>query len=1230
MPARFPFTDAFGTLIDPDALWHSLDLPQARLVLRDDGVLVEYAGVAEDSEAVARASTGIRSMLSPLVPCRFERIEPLPTGARMVDERTQAPSAVALAEVFSPADGFPAGIDNLLSWLPLTFERVPPSGALEQPSLGASELASVMPQFMAALTERAPVAGLALGDLTVSVLMETKQGTALLGAANDPSRNGRLGPHFLVWLRRGGAVGVRPAILMAASRDLHALRWLAAAMEDSPGDLSRPNEVLLHGLTWGVGRRPTIAVPRPTPDSKLEIFVDPDRCTECGLCAEVCPTNYLDTKGRPAAEPDSHCIRCYDCVEACPVDALRPTESAGTHTLGRVIDDKPGWLARLRGAPGPSFPAPFPPSYLLPKPKSEQPAKPRYVLGLAIITMQEHAAALLKDGVLVGAIEEERLSRVRHHGWKPQDRPGVTLGVDPTLALEEPFARRSIRALLQQEGITLDDVDVIALNGIPSRYRATYSLLDETRPLRTVRAGRMMYIPHHLTHAASTYRASGFENAWIFTADGRGDRETAALFRAEKGQIKPVFSLLSLNDRSIGGVYETVTRILGLGGHGQGSTMALAAYGQPTMDMRPFLSAKSLRDIHIHEQGPMERYGELRREYDGPLTQEHKDLAASAQKALEDVVETLLREGGVHDGADAICFAGGVALNCRMNGTLRNRFQPQRVFAQPGANDGGTAVGAALQGWTEATGQPPQPMADAYLGPAFTDAEIEPFLRRSGLPYRKVDAIAEETAQRIATGQVVCWFQGRMEFGPRALGARSILADPRGSDVKDRVNRIKDRQDWRPFAPSILAGHEGEWLENAFDSRFMLFALNVREEKRALVPAVVHADGSTRPQVVHAETSPAYHAMISAFHRLTGVPLVVNTSFNRRGEPIVCTPRDALESFRGLGADALAIGNFIVERGAVPLPALPADAELQSAPRGRRLMLRLTTHCDCDTDFCTLQDLRGLPDRSTAEALQCLAEGRQSGCDEVVFLRGEVTHRRDLPELVTRAKRMGYRFVQIQTSGRPLAVGPMRDALLRAGVDSFEITLVSGEETVNDELLFSPGAFRETATAIRAIAQSGRQLLVTVPVLRRTMAGLGRTVAVAQKLGVKRIQFNFPRPVELQDRIATGALPSLTGASHYVRLASRLAAQMGLAVSTEGIPFCHLEEPFRAVPDATESWQRYRVDDLHLLHESLTEVRQQARPEPPPCRACSAREHCPKTWALYQELFGSGELKTLA
>ena len=624
--------------------------------------------------------------------------------------------------------------------------------------------------------------------------------------------------------------------------------------------------------------------------------------------------------------------------------------------------------------------------------------------------MQEHAAALVIDGELVGAVEEEKLARDRHYGWRAPDRPPfVTPTVDPTICIEEVLCRRSIRWLLAEHGLTLDDVDLIAINGLHGRFRQAFSLLDAERALPTLRAGRVVYVPHHLAHAASAYRLSGHDGGWVFTMDGRGDRETAAIFEVVEHELVPRVTVLSLTDRSIGGVYEGVTRVLGFGSHGQGSLMALAGFGEATEDFRGVLEVTTCGEVHVHESAVDDRFESVRRAFDEPMRREHFNLAASVQAALEQSAVHLLGSATEGRRVDQLALAGGVALNCQMNDQLRRTFDVASVFAQPGANDGGTAVGAAAEAlWR--FGEVPRltPLRTESLGPHYDDATIKEVLDQHGVPHERVDDVPQAVADRIANGQVVAWFQGALEFGPRALGTRSLVADPRSAEVKDRLNAIKQRQDWRPFGPSVLAGHEGDWFEAPLDSPFMLFTLRVKAAQRQRIPAVMHVDGSTRPQVVHADVLPAYHAMITAFYERTHVPMVVNTSFNRRGEAIVCSPEDALAAFWGLRADALAIGSFIVEHPAPLLIGRPAHpiGPLQK-PRRTRHEPAAILH---SSDQLRHDRIAGTPG-AYRRTLNDIASANARGFGQTVRVAVADQSRKDLAGLVLIAAEFGAELV---------------------------------------------------------------------------------------------------------------------------------------------------------------------------------------------------------------------------
>jgi carbamoyltransferase len=1204
-----------------------LGIGAVEVVVEDDAVVLRVGGEASDpnGDAVSRAATATRGAFSPLLPCRIEvdaALRPGPT--RWVDARRRPRAVIALAEVVEESpDALRFALTDLVARLPECVAVGAPRRETFAPSAPEAGLQALLRAIADGWADA--LAGYGGGSLTW-----LEAGAGPLSVHGGPGV--QTVAHLVAWKRPApvDGVGLRPALVLAASTSSPALGWLIAALQEPPAALPAV-EVLLDGLQWTAARRPIVAVPdtRGTP-----IVVDTERCTSCGLCAAVCPTGFLDGRGLPKAQGGGACIGCMDCVEACPEDALRPAYGPESATRGELPAFSDGWLARLRGAPGPAEPAPFPPSYLLPKASMPDGTPPRVVLGIAMISQQEHAAALMIDGRVVGALEEEKAVRVRHYGWRTRKGvPWRNLGLDPTLPIEAVFPRRAIRHLLAEHGLTLDDVDAIALNGLPSRYRRLLPVLDADAPVPIFQAGRVIAVPHHVAHAASAFRVSGLPAAWVLTVDGRGDRETAALFRADAEGIHPVRTLLSLTDRSIGGVYETFTRLLGFGSHGQGSLMALAAMHAPAYDVSRFLSAQGWDDVSIHEVGIAEAFAGLARADDAPITEAHGALAASVQGALEQTLVALVRDGVGDAPVDALCLAGGVALNCKANSVLRAAFGAPPVWAQPGANDGGTALGAALEAWAWRGGGPVPTMRTASLGPSFDDDTIHAALEAAGVVYTRVDDMAGFVAERLAEGEVIAWFQDGLEFGPRALGARSLLADPRRAALHGRVNAMKSREPWRPFAPSILAGHEAAWFEDGFDSPFMLFTASVRPAMRDRVPMIVHTDGSTRPQVVHADTHPRYHAMISAFRGLTGVPMVSDTSFNRKGEPIVARPEDALEAFAGLGADGLAIGSFYVRRGEQrpPRTAIPTDDALAALPGGRRLMLRVATRCDLACGHCTMRDHRRWgTDPAASDIVRSLVAGREAGCDALVLMRGEPTLRPERLRIVERARRMGYREVQVQTHGGTFADRSLVAALVAAGLTAAEVQLLGADAATHDAAAGKAGSFQDTLRGLQNALAEGLAVFVTVPVLRVNALTLPRVVALLHKIGVGRVQFTFPRPVERPDGVPTDALLRLSTAAWAANRGARAAQKLGLQVSTEGFPLCVLDAWLHGTPDATEDFGRHRIDDMGQVHDDVGRVRGAMRPDAPPCRGCARVASCPKTWGLYTEMFGTSELRPIA
>jgi carbamoyltransferase len=582
----------------------------------------------------------------------------------------------------------------------------------------------------------------------------------------------------------------------------------------------------------------------------------------------------------------------------------------------------------------------------------------------------DSAAALVIDGEVVAASEEERFTRIKH-----AKRPV------PFSAWELPF--HAIDHCLAQADVTLQDVDRIAYSYDPALFAAGRASLDEpiVMPMRKPPAGsgpwespwdplflgfivnapgqladgaphhlqkrfagssednlraRWRFVPHHLCHQASAFLAAPFQRCAVMTLDGRGEHATTAYGVYRDDHYTPLGEVRM--PHSLGMLYEQATQHLGfLHSSDEYKVMALAALGSPRM-------ADALRrHLRVGRDGRFEidpvdweALAGPARARGGELTQAHFDLTASLQLVLEETVLQLagwLREAS---GEKQLAMAGGVALNCVMNAKLRDRGPFASVWVQPAAGDAGTALGAAL--WTDASEREVHPddgtapegstplaprrwtMDHAYLGPAFDDSVIEEALRWAKLPHRRLspDELSREVAGLLADNRIVGWFQGRMEYGPRALGARSILASPIDPAMQARLNELKDREDFRPVAPAVKAEALADWFEpadaNEGRAPFMLFVYGVKDGQGARIPSACHTDRTARVQTVHAETNPRFHALLQAFEQRTGVPVLVNTSFNVRGQPIVCTPRDAIEAFYSTPLDALAIGSFLVEK----------------------------------------------------------------------------------------------------------------------------------------------------------------------------------------------------------------------------------------------------------------------------------------------------------------------------
>jgi carbamoyltransferase len=560
------------------------------------------------------------------------------------------------------------------------------------------------------------------------------------------------------------------------------------------------------------------------------------------------------------------------------------------------------------------------------------------VLGTTDPIGEDNAAAILVDGELLGSVEEERFSRIKHAPFTA-----------PTNA---------IAWCLEQAGCELSDVDVIAVGFSDPRTILTKNLADVARRTATrrrhsrslrgeyadyirhrlsfsrlgaylaragriphwkrlVRQGRLVFVRHHVAHAASAFFLSPFDEANIISLDGNGGEDAGLLGYGRGTTIHP----LEFVDRELswGIFYERFTAALGFRAHNdEGKVMGLAAYGDHGGEPFPFLRLGT-NGFPTYDRDAMEEMlSQIRPRQPGesPINGYHEHIAARLQFTLEQALarisEILYERTGLWD----LCLAGGVALNCSANGKLLELPHVSRVFVQPAASDSGTALGAAVHAHTERTGERPRTTFDhAYWGPEFSNEEIEAILVQAKVPYRRSESIAAEAARLIAAGKIVGWFQGRLELGPRALGARSILADPRNVEVKDAVNRnAKFREAWRPFAPSLPVERMEEYFGTPHPSSFMILAFQAREEVKSRIPATLHVDGTGRPQTVTKEANPRYWQLLNEMEKQTGVPVVLNTSFNVDSEPIVCTPRDALRTFYACGMDALAIGDFVLEK----------------------------------------------------------------------------------------------------------------------------------------------------------------------------------------------------------------------------------------------------------------------------------------------------------------------------
>ncbi|MGI5350446.1 carbamoyltransferase family protein [Streptomyces sp. CA-250714] len=581
------------------------------------------------------------------------------------------------------------------------------------------------------------------------------------------------------------------------------------------------------------------------------------------------------------------------------------------------------------------------------------------VLGVNSV-YHESSACLVRGSQVLAIGEEERFNRRKHA--KPA-------GVDTA----DQLPTHAIEYCLRTAGITARDLDSIALSfdlqrrPEPITERVTPGSWGDPEGERIFRAGvariperlaavlgddvgeKIHWVHHELAHAASTYYASPYSDAAVLSLDGIGEWTTGLLAHGRDHKIDEIRLLHYPN--SIGFLWEKFAKFVGLGEYEAAKVMALAAFAEPgsfgPAMKRLFHQDSSELDVdldalrfRVEDYGPLEELFGPRRRPGEYIDHRDAQVAAALQQTTEEVLLELADELFHATGSNNLCLAGGVALNCIANGRLARDSRFDNIFVQPLAHDGGTALGAALHTVHQCHDITDRwEMTSPYLGPSYTEQDCVRALEEADLEYTRLDDAPREVATLLAQGLIGGWFDGAAEVGPRALGHRSILADPRRPGSREIINlRVKHREYFRPFAPSVLEEHAAEWFDihaNSPSYRFMSFGLSVQADKQPLIPAVLHVDGTSRLQSVTAETNPRYHALISAFHEMTGVPMVLNTSFNTYDEPIVLTPGDAIRTFRRTGLDFLVLGDFLVRTtdGATPSRRL-SDGDRDSSPIG--------------------------------------------------------------------------------------------------------------------------------------------------------------------------------------------------------------------------------------------------------------------------------------------------------
>jgi carbamoyltransferase len=562
------------------------------------------------------------------------------------------------------------------------------------------------------------------------------------------------------------------------------------------------------------------------------------------------------------------------------------------------------------------------------------------------------AVAIVREGRVLAFMEEERLLRYKHAKdlypfnalkyclWQADVRPeeiaAVAVHADvPAYSdgrMAEFYRQMAEQWPLDQRTLSWQRGRLARLSAkaVEARHARAWRRTFGAKPFPKIHA-----IPQHYVHALHAFLQSPFENALCLTIDGSGDRHCTVLWSCRGDVIEPIYEIAM--PHSLGWFYAAFTEFLGFDAYdGEYKMMGLSVYGRPNPSFKHKV-AQVLREspdgagytvdpsyLHYgehtwsdrHTDKMVELFGRTPRHPDDKLDEWHHGLAYAVQEALQDAVERLVRWGTAKTGSQNVCLGGGVALNVNLCTHLAKLDCVKALFPHPLGGDSGAAAGAALGACWQATGHLPEKLHSLALGNEQNDGEIRIALERCRVSYEKPSDIAEAVAAELAKGAIVGWFQGRMEAGPRALGQRSILADPRSLQARDRVNdAIKYREYWRPFCPSLTSESAERYLVRSADAPFMTLAFEASEALKRDAPAVVHIDGTTRVQMVHSDVLPLYHRLLRSFEALTGVPVLLNTSFNLKGEPIVCTITDAIRTFYASGLDILAAGSYLIRKG---------------------------------------------------------------------------------------------------------------------------------------------------------------------------------------------------------------------------------------------------------------------------------------------------------------------------